>query len=502
MPVVSRTDAWDRARQAFADQFEQDGSGFVYRRSQKGEAIRVSAEEHDRFIGEFNSNLRRANWIIYVGLTLVLGGIIALSLLSGSDLSEAAIFIGIGAVMIPYVAYYRWAWAAPARELAGRTPIAVERSPEEARRLQFQRVSYGQLAGAAFAGLVIPFIGSSGDDVFSGWNRLWLVFGGALVLMAAVQAFRKWRSERDNSYSGLITPLARPDFAALTENSSSSASRQLWRFAPLAVILIGAAFIALTPAGKELARTPAFWPLVMIGLAVWSATTVVRGFSKGQIEPFARGFYNTYERETQPKRFWASMAWNSAVACLCIWIALTTAQQANLQSLQDRCDADSRPYSPRDALAACDDWIRLQPRNADAYFDRGLIFLDLGAFDAAAVDLTKAHNLDPKDPWALANLGLALAWKKQDTNAEAYFEAARAIDPSNPVMLRGQALLKKDAGDLRGAVDSLTASMKRDPDNLWALQLRSDLYWQLGEQQKSIDDDHRLLQLKKKAASN
>jgi hypothetical protein len=91
MPVVSRTDAWDRARQAFADQFEQDGSGFVYRRSQKGAAIRVSAEEHDRFIGEFNSNLRRANWIIYVGLTLVLGGIIALSLLSGSDLSEATI---------------------------------------------------------------------------------------------------------------------------------------------------------------------------------------------------------------------------------------------------------------------------------------------------------------------------------------------------------------------------------------------------------------------------
>jgi tetratricopeptide (TPR) repeat protein len=500
MPV-SRIDAWDRARQAFADQFEQDGSGFVYRRSQKGEAIKVSATERDRFIDEFNRNLGRASWIIYVGLTLVLGGIIAVSMLTGSGLSKVGIFAGIGVVMIPYIAYYRWAWAAPAREIAGRVPIAGERSPEEARHLQFQRISYGQLAGAAFGGLVIPFIGSSSDDVFSGWNRLWLVVGGAIILGAVVQAFRKWRSEQDDSYTRVIAPRSRPDLAPSSEQSSSPANRQFWRFLPLAVILMGVAFITLTPAGKQLAATPAFWPLVMIGMGGWSAFTVARGFSKGQIEPFARGFYNTYERETQPKRFWASMAWNSAFACLCIWVAFTMTQQTNLQSLQDRCETDKRIYSPRDALAACSEWIRLDPKNADAYFNEGLIFLDAGAFDQAAADFMKARNLDPKDPWALANLGLALAWKKQDANAEAYFQAVRAIDPSNPVMLRGEALLKEDAGDLRGAVDSLTASMKRDPDNLWALQVRSDLYWQLGEQQKSIEDDHHLVQLKKKTAS-
>src|SRR4051794_1281341 len=119
-------DGWDRIRRAFADQFEQVGANLVYRRSQKGKAIRVSPAERSKFIAEFDRHVRRANWIIYVGLTFVCGGIVLFSLLSGSDLSRAAIFAGIGFVMIPYFAFYRWAWAAPARELAGRTPIARE----------------------------------------------------------------------------------------------------------------------------------------------------------------------------------------------------------------------------------------------------------------------------------------------------------------------------------------------------------------------------------------
>ena len=182
--LTSPTDSWDFVRQTFADQFEQEGTHFVYRRSQKGEAVRVSVEERRKFIVEFDRSVRRAKWIIYIGLTLVLGGIIGFSLLRGSDLSQVAIFVGIGLVMIPYFVHYRWAWAAPARELVGRTPIAGERSPDEVRRLRFQRMTYGQLAGAAFGGVMIPFIGSSRQDLFSGWNRLWLVFGGAFRVQA------------------------------------------------------------------------------------------------------------------------------------------------------------------------------------------------------------------------------------------------------------------------------------------------------------------------------
>ena len=48
----------------------------------------------------------------------------------------------------------------------------------------------------------------------------------------------------------------------------------------------------------------------MACLSLWPLFTVVQGYRKGLIEPFARGFYNTYEREGGP-RFWASMGWNA-----------------------------------------------------------------------------------------------------------------------------------------------------------------------------------------------
>jgi hypothetical protein len=35
-------------------------------------------------------------------------------------------------------------------------------------------------------------------DIFHGWGRLCFVFGAAIILLAAVQAFRKWRFELDH----------------------------------------------------------------------------------------------------------------------------------------------------------------------------------------------------------------------------------------------------------------------------------------------------------------
>ena len=47
-------------------------------------------------------------------------------------------------------------------------------------------------------GAILPLTLRSDTDVLHGWGRLWLVFGAALVLLAGIQAFRKWRFEREN----------------------------------------------------------------------------------------------------------------------------------------------------------------------------------------------------------------------------------------------------------------------------------------------------------------
>lgn len=492
-------DPWTTVRKAFADQFEQYGSGQVYRRSQKGRAISVTAEERRKFTEEFDRRLRRANWILYMGLTLALGGVIGFSLFRGSDVSQAAIFVAIGIVMIPYFAYYQWAWGAPARELARRIPVAGERTPEEVRQFYFQRITYGQLATAAFAGLVIPFISSSGQEIFSGWNRLWFVLGGALVVFAAVQAFRKWRSEQADSRSLVIPNSINSGGATSVPDEARSLGKGLWRYVPLALLLLAFAFLTFTAAGKELARQPSFWSVLMVGVASWCAFTVARGFGTGQIEPLMRGFYNSYDRQTQPKRFWLSMAWNTLFACLCIWIAIGSYRQGVAERLENQCYERVGVHSAREVLSACSALVASEPNNMDAYFYRGLMFLEIMKLESAIADFSRAHELDQESPWPLANRGLSYAWNKDDERAQRDFRAVQSIDPGNPVMLRGEAILRMNAGDTRGAVDRLTASMKRDPDNLWAIRKRAELYWDLGEVEKSREDDSRWQELNVKA---
>jgi high-affinity Fe2+/Pb2+ permease len=110
-----------------------------------------------------------------------------------------------------------------------RTAIAGERSSEEVRRLRFQRMTYGQLAGAAVTALVIPFIGSARQDVFSGWSGLWLVLARALLLLVAVQAFRKWRFEQEDSYRNVISGSSDCDDAKPADDPSSRTKAQLRR---------------------------------------------------------------------------------------------------------------------------------------------------------------------------------------------------------------------------------------------------------------------------------
>ena len=275
----------------------------------------------------------------------------------------------------------------------------------------------------------------------------------------------------------------------------------------------------------------------MVGLGMWALVTVLQAVVTGKVQPFAKGFSYTYEREAQPKRFWASLAWNTLIGGFFLWLAYDTNDDATKQPLRDQCYDENNLYPPRIEIVACskliagqdssisdlvrtrgfayyrlgdyrransdyNETIRLDPRDSSAYVYRGLIHLDLGGFDQALVDFTRAHELDPKDPWALANRGLAFAWKKDEAHAEKDFRAVRAINPSNPVMLRGEAILRINAGDTPGAVNSLSASLVSDPSNLWALRKRAELYWELGEQEKSAEDDKKWQQLMEKARTS
>jgi len=186
---------YDRMRQTFADQFEAQKDGFLYRKYNKQAPIRISVAERDAFIEGYNRYLRYSFW-------LMIGGIAALAVVacvyiwkSGNEPTPLATWVGIGAILVLSVASQFWAFDAPMRALRGRGNDGEARSPEETKRIGFAKLTYGQLAATAGFAAVLLLKLDRHSDLFSGWNLAWIIMAVGLVVLAAVQAFRKWRFE-------------------------------------------------------------------------------------------------------------------------------------------------------------------------------------------------------------------------------------------------------------------------------------------------------------------
>ena len=190
-------DHFEQVRQVFADQFEPDGTGFLYRKSLRRAPIRVTEAERDGFIRTFNRRLRYAGWSILPG-TMLLILLLALFVPDIDSVSgQIDMWMGFGLILVSFLLAYRWAWNAPSRELERRTPVGPQRTRQEMRRVMFARLTYAQLGSVVGVAFLLVLQVSSKSDVLHGWGILWLVLAAALVIGAGILAFRKWRSERD-----------------------------------------------------------------------------------------------------------------------------------------------------------------------------------------------------------------------------------------------------------------------------------------------------------------
>ncbi len=188
--------SFDRVRQVFADQFSQDTHGFIYRKGQKGPAIRVSEDERDRFVATFNSRIRYAAWSIFPATVALIFVLVWLIPDSDSPAANRAIWAGTAMILAAFMAIFYWAWGAPSRELHNRAPEVAALTKDEARALAFSKITYGQLALGPLMGLGLIWKMSAKTDVLHGWGLIWLALGGGLIAICGVQAIRKWRFDR------------------------------------------------------------------------------------------------------------------------------------------------------------------------------------------------------------------------------------------------------------------------------------------------------------------
>ena len=151
-------------------------------------------------------------------------------------------------------------------------------------------------------------------------------------------------------------------------------------------------------------------------------------------------------------------------------------------------DKNANSRSPEELLRMLDIKIEKDNDNADLYFQRGSIFLQLGRVNEAIGDLNHAVTLDgdKKDYYKL----LGDAYFANGNMGKSYeaFQNAQRLDPKGkddeiPLKMGEIAFYSKDYDR---AIDHLSVVTKKDPDNRTALFLKSFIYKEKGDTVSAI----------------
>ncbi len=141
-----------------------------------------------------------------------------------------------------------------------------------------------------------------------------------------------------------------------------------------------------------------------------------------------------------------------------------------------------------DLTAKADADVTANPDAASPYLDRGNLMLDIRRFDDAIKDFDKALSLEPKNAMALADRGMARAWKGDLEAASTDLNAAFAIDPKNVVVFRARGLIAQQKGAWRDAIAAYTSALQLEPSSGFALGHRAEAARAAGDNEAALRD--------------
>jgi tetratricopeptide (TPR) repeat protein len=103
------------------------------------------------------------------------------------------------------------------------------------------------------------------------------------------------------------------------------------------------------------------------------------------------------------------------------------------------------------------DGISLQPEAAPLYFARGVLYVQLAEYDKAQADFDKAYDLDPTQSLSVAAQGLAAVQQNDLSHALADVQEKLARRPGDPILLYLQADVLAQQGASPGSPEFQTA---------------------------------------------
>lgn len=98
-------------------------------------------------------------------------------------------------------------------------------------------------------------------------------------------------------------------------------------------------------------------------------------------------------------------------------------------------------------------------------YNRGLKLIRKGDYTAALRDLDRSIALDPRDADAYSDRGVTKFHLKNLDGALADMNESLRLDPENPYRYASRAYIRDSKGDLKGAIEDYRKALEMDPEN-------------------------------------
>jgi tetratricopeptide (TPR) repeat protein len=152
------------------------------------------------------------------------------------------------------------------------------------------------------------------------------------------------------------------------------------------------------------------------------------------------------------------------------------------------------------AIADYTESIKLDPKQARTFSNRGWAYIEKRQYDPAITDLDEAVRLDPKLAAARSNRGWALVAKRDYDRALADLNEAIRLDPKfvPAINLRGWARYEKR--DYEGAIADLNEAIRLNPKYAPAYNNRGNTYRDKGDLARALADYNEAIRLSQRSA--
>ncbi len=128
----------------------------------------------------------------------------------------------------------------------------------------------------------------------------------------------------------------------------------------------------------------------------------------------------------------------------------------------------------REAITEFDLAIEANPKDALAYYDRGVAYERIEKLDQAVADYTSALALNPKEVRAINNRAVVHIRRKKPQEAIADFTQAIKLAPHDAVCLRNRGLAYHELGKIDEAIADFTQAIKIDRSAPQGYMLRAN----------------------------